>query len=47
MAMRIVGMVMPYQYELGVPDAHQIHVFHRYLSHEFIAQYRLVFRFEA
>ena len=47
MTMGIVGIVMPYQYELGIVDSNHFHVFHRYFSHKLIGQFRLVFRLEA
>lgn len=47
MAVRIVRVMVPYQNELGVPYAHQLHVFPCYFSHKFIRQQCLVFRLEA
>ena len=47
MTMWIVGVVMPYDDELGIGDAHHLHVFKGYLSHELIRQTWLVLWFEA
>ena len=44
--MGIVGVVMPYQYELGIVDVHHCHILHRYFSHKLICQFGLVFGFE-
>ena len=44
--MRIVCVIMPYQYELSVFYAHQIHVFHCDFSHKLICESWLVFGFE-
>ena len=37
MTMWIVRIVMPYDDELGIGDAHHLHVFKGYLSHELIS----------
>ena len=47
MAVRIVRVMVSYQDELGVPYAHQLHVFPGYFSHKFIRQQCLVLRLEA
>ena len=47
MTMWIVRVVMPYDEELGIGDAHHLHVFKGYLSHELIRQTWLVLWFEA
>ena len=46
-AVRIVRVMVSYQDELGVPYAHQLHVFPGYFSHKFIRQQCLVLRLEA
>ena len=47
MAVRIVRVMVSYQDELGVPYAHQLHVFPGYFSHKFIRQQCLVLLLEA
>ena len=47
MTMWIVCVVMPYDDELGIGDAHHLHVFNGYLSHELIRQAWLVLGLEA
>ena len=47
MTMWIVRIVMPYDDELGFGDAHHLHVFKGYLSHEIIRQTWLVLGLEA
>ena len=44
---RVVRVMVSYQDELGVPYAHQFHVFLGYFSHKFIRQQCLVLRLEA
>ena len=39
--------MVSYQDELGVPYAHQLHVFPGYFSHKFICQQCLILRLEA